>query len=44
MADRGSEKKDYSSPKIVHTEQLTGRAVVCAKADDTSCAAGPVQS
>jgi len=47
MADRrqqSSEKKEYFPPKIVQTEKMAARAVVCAKADDTSCGAGPIQS
>jgi hypothetical protein len=37
-------KKTYEKPMIVHTEKLEARAVVCSKADDTGCAAGPIQS
>ena len=37
-------KKTYERPAIVHTEKLEARAVVCNKADDTACSAGPIQS
>jgi hypothetical protein len=37
-------KKTYERPTIVHTEKLEARAVVCAKADDATCGAGPIQS
>ncbi len=37
-------KKTYERPAIVHTEKLEARATTCAKADDTTCAAGPIQS
>jgi hypothetical protein len=37
-------KKTYERPAIVHTEKLEARAVACSKADDTACAAGPIQS
>ena len=37
-------KKTYERPAIVHTEKLEARAVACAKADDTACGAGPIQS
>lgn len=37
-------KKTYERPMIIHTEKLEARAVTCAKADDTACSAGPVQS
>ena len=39
-----SAKKTYEAPAVIHTEKLEARAVVCAKADDTACAAGPIQS
>ena len=39
-----TKKKDYLPPKIVHSEQIEGRAVTCALADDVTCAAGPIQS
>jgi hypothetical protein len=44
MAEKNSDKKEYFPPKIVHTETMTARAVSCAKADDASCGAGPLQS
>jgi len=44
MADQENEKKVYYPPKIVHSEKMTARAVTCAKADDASCGAGPIQS
>ena len=44
MADRDNEKKEYFPPKIVHSETMTGRAVACAKSDDSTCGAGPIQS
>jgi hypothetical protein len=37
-------KRPYQKPAIVHTEKLEGRAVECAKADQTFCAEGPIQS
>ena len=37
-------KKPYESPRILHTEKLEARAVVCSKADDLACASGPIQS
>jgi hypothetical protein len=36
-------KKTYERPAIIHTEKLEARAVVCSKATDTTCAAGPIQ-
>jgi len=44
MADHENEKKEYFSPKIVHTEKMTSRAVTCSKADQGSCGVGPLQS
>jgi hypothetical protein len=37
-------RKPYEKPAIVHTEKLETRAVLCAKADESMCAAGPLQS
>jgi hypothetical protein len=37
-------KKIYERPAVIHTEKLEARAVTCAKADDATCGAGPVQS
>ena len=39
------ERREYSPPRIVHTEKLTSRATVCVKAD-ISCnkQGGPIQS
>jgi len=37
-------KKSYERPAIIHTEKLEARAVTCMKADDTTCAGGPIQS
>ena len=37
-------KKTYEKPTIVHTEKLEARAVQCARADDATCGAGPIQS
>jgi hypothetical protein len=37
-------KKPYEKPAIVHTEQITARAVACDKADDMTCAGGGVIS
>ena len=37
-------RKEYSPPKIVHTEKIEGRAVVCAMANDAQCGAGPILS
>ena len=38
------EKKPYETPRILETEKLQGRATVCAKVDDMSCGAGPLQT
>jgi hypothetical protein len=46
MAERIAErtvKREYFPPQIVHTETITARATVCAKAS-TSCLPGPIQS
>ena len=37
-------KKNYEKPAITHTEKLEGRAAVCNKVDDGTCAAGPLSS
>ena len=37
-------KKSYERPAVLHTEKLEARAVNCAKSDDASCGAGPIQS
>ncbi len=37
-------RKPYDVPRILHTEKLESRAVSCSKADDTTCAGGPIQS
>jgi hypothetical protein len=37
-------KKPYEKPRVVYSENMEARAVACAKADSTSCAAGPVTS
>ena len=37
-------KKTYEKPAIIHTEKLEARAIACAKADDTTCGGGPIQS
>jgi hypothetical protein len=40
-------RKDYTAPKIVHTEVLSARATTCAKADascTTGAQTGPLQS
>jgi hypothetical protein len=37
-------KKNYERPAIIHTEKLEARAVMCAKADDSMCGSGPIQS
>jgi hypothetical protein len=39
----GESRKQYSAPKIVHTEKLQAQASTCAKADD-GCAPGPLAS
>ena len=38
------DKKPYEAPRILDTEKLQGRATVCAKSDDASCGAGPLQT
>jgi hypothetical protein len=42
--DTRSERKEYFPPKIIHTEKIETRAVVCAMADDATCSSGPIQS
>ncbi len=37
-------KKEYEPPKIIHTERLEGRAAVCGKANDATCAGTAIQS
>jgi len=37
-------KKTYEKPAIVHSEKIEARAVTCAKAEDSSCGGGPIQS
>jgi hypothetical protein len=39
-----SERKEYSPPRILHTEKIETRAVVCARADGDICSAGPLES
>ncbi len=36
--------KAYEKPRVIFAEKVEARAVTCAKATDTACAAGPVQS
>ena len=43
-SERKPARKDYAAPRITHTEKIEGRAAACARADDASCAAGPIQS
>ena len=42
--DRKEPRREYEVPKILHTETLEGRAVVCNKADERTCDPGPVNS
>jgi hypothetical protein len=47
MSDQAKQRKEYSSPKIEHTEKLTARATTCSKGDSTCSTngqAGPIQS
>ncbi len=37
-------KKPYQKPAIVYSEKVEARAGTCAKADATTCSAGPSQS
>jgi hypothetical protein len=37
-------KKTYERPAIIHTEKLEARATMCAKAESSTCGAGPIQS
>jgi hypothetical protein len=37
-------KRIYRKPAIIHTEKIEARAVNCAKADATTCEAGPITS
>jgi hypothetical protein len=47
MSDQATKRKEYSPPRIVHTETLTSRATTCSKGD-ASCTtggqSGPIQS
>ena len=38
------DKKEYFPPKIIHTEKIEVRAVVCARSDEATCGAGPLLS
>ena len=42
--DEDRDWKEYHPPRIIHTEKLEARAVVCAKADISCEAVGPIQS
>jgi hypothetical protein len=46
MADKegSSARKEYFPPRIVHTEKIEARAVVCSMANDFQCGSGPIQS
>ncbi len=37
-------KKPYEKPAVLQTEKITTRAVVCDKADATTCGSGTLQS
>jgi hypothetical protein len=37
-------KREYFPPRIIHTEQMTARATMCAKSDSATCGFGPIQS
>ena len=37
-------KLPYEKPAIIHTAEISGRATVCAKADNASCPGGPITS
>jgi len=37
-------RKEYFPPKIMYTEKIEARAVACARSDDATCGAGPIQS
>ena len=43
QARESVEKKEYSAPKILQTEQITARAAICNRIDST-CAPGPLMS
>jgi len=43
-SDTKKPRRDYESPKFVHTERLEGRAVGCAKENDANCGGSPVAS
>ena len=43
-SDDKKAKQEYFRPKVIHTEKIEGRAVVCAMGDDSTCGAGPIQS
>ena len=43
--EREPRKRTYERPAIIYTQKLEGRAVACAKGNDTQCGtAGPIQS
>ena len=44
QGERQEEKQEYFRPKVIHTERVEGRAVVCAMGDESTCGAGPIQS
>ena len=37
-------RKEYFPPKIVHTEKIETRAVVCTMGDEATCGGGIIQS
>lgn len=43
-SDTKSGRKEYFPPKIVYTEKIESRAVVCAMGNDAQCPGGPIQS
>jgi hypothetical protein len=38
------QKRAYEPPRIVFTEKIEARAMICIRADDTTCGEGPIQS
>jgi hypothetical protein len=44
VKEGSSGRKEYFPPRVVHTEKIETRAVICAMADDAQCAGGPIQS
>ena len=44
LKDLTAARKDYQAPRILQTEKIEARAVVCSKADSGACGSGSIQS